>query len=192
MVSNMSGSDKKYCMYEDAELEKKFKASFLRNNRNMYSELEEAIKNGDKELAYRLVHSAKGNAGQAKMKKLARAAAEIEKLLNDGEINIPEEQLKELKNELESAIASLKPLIDEIEALKEKNTLDKEQITALLEKLKPLLEGNDSECLELLDDIRSMPEAEVLAAQIEQYDFGNALETLEGITNAISAASRLQ
>jgi len=177
----MSGSNRNSGKYKDEELEKKFKASFLRNNQNMYSEFEEALSNEDRELAYRLVHSVKGNAGQAKMKKLAKAAAEVEKLLNSEEAHIPEEKLRNLKYELESALVKLKPLIDEIEAVKTKKPLDKEQTLALLNKLKPMLEDNDSECLEFLDDIRSIPESEVLAAQIEQYDFGSALKTLESI-----------
>ena len=185
----MSGSNRHSGMYKDEELEKKYKASFLRNNQNMYSELEEALSNDDIELAYRLVHSVKGNAGQAKMKKLAKAAARIEKLINDGETRIPADKLEELKNELESAITKFKPLIDEIEALKIKKTLDKEQTLALFNNVKPLLENNDSECLELIDDIRSVPGAEALAAQIEQYDFSSALKTLESITKAATAAS---
>jgi len=177
----MSGGNKNFFMFEDTELENKFKVSFLKNSQNMYSELEEAIKTGDIKHAFRLVHSIKGNAGQAKMEKLAKAAAEIETLFSDGETSVPEDKLINLKNEFESAIVKLKPLIDAAEAPIRKNTLNKEQTLVLFDKLKPLLEDKDSESFEFLDEIRSIPEAEGLAAQIEQYDFESALKTLNDL-----------
>ena len=168
-------------MYEDAELERKFKVNFLKNNRNTYSELEEAVGKGDQELAYRLVHSVKGNAGQAKMKKLAKTASEIEKLLGNGAVNVPDDKLKEFKKELDSAITELKPLLDETDSKENKKALNKEQTQALFNKLKPLLEENDSDCLELLEDIHRVSRAEELAAYIEQYEFSKALKVLKSL-----------
>jgi len=174
----MISSDLDYSKYEDVELQKKFKMSFLKNNQNTYLEFEKAIGRGDLKHAYRLAHSIKGNAGQAKIRDLAKIAEEICDYLN-GKIPVPEDKMREFKKNLEQAIAELKPLLDEEAAREIPGTLNNEQTFALLKKLRPLLEDNDSECLEFLGDIRSIPGAEELALQIEQYDFGLALKTLD-------------
>lgn len=178
---------KTFVKYEDEDLQRKFKISFLKNNRNTYSKFEEALEKGDLDLAYRLIHSIKGNAGQAKMKSLAKISAEIEVLLKSKQTPIPKEKMQEFKNKLERAIAELEPLLCEepqslaSEIQKEAHMLDAKQVIQIFTKLRTMLEENDSECLELLYDLKRIQGTEELVTQIEQYDFSHALKTLESL-----------
>jgi len=172
-----------YDMYEDEELQRKFKTSFVKNNRFSYAKIEEAIEKGDIEHAHRLVHSIKGNAAQAKIKNLAKIAAEIEAFINNGKLPVPTDKMTAFKKELERVITELMPLLDEEGKNKKTRSLSKEQEQELFVKLKPLLEDGDVECMELLGDVRSIPGTAELVLQIEQYDFAQALKTLEGLKN---------
>jgi HPt (histidine-containing phosphotransfer) domain-containing protein len=174
----MSSSNGAIFLYEDEELQNKFKLSFIKNNRNSFTELEAALANGDNELAYRLLHSIKGNAGQARLSDLANVAAELGALIKDNMIPVPAEKMNEFKKELDRVFAELKPLLTEDEANEKTRSLNKEQIQTLFSKLEKLLENGDVDCMELLGDIRSIPGTEELITQIEQYDFADAIKTL--------------
>jgi len=142
-------------MYEDDEFQRKFKVSFLRNNHNTYVKIEDAMNKGDTVLAHRLVHSIKGNAGQARIAGLAKIASEIEKMLGDGITTIPPEKMSILKNELETAIEELKSLYEEKEAQEPSNALSNIQVLELYEKLKPMLENNDSAASNILKKLKT-------------------------------------
>jgi len=56
--------------------------------------------------------------------------------------------------------------------------LNVRQARVLFEKLEPMLESYNSECVNLLDEIRAVPGTEDLTRQIEDYDFESAAQTL--------------
>ncbi|MCL2815970.1 MAG: ATP-binding protein, partial [Oscillospiraceae bacterium] len=159
------------------ELQQMLRVRFVKDNQNKYAEIAQAIAAGDITLAHRLAHTLKGNAGQIKMSALQNAAAEIEAMLKDG--TIPEkEKMDNLENEISAVLNELKPLLDNSADKEKTENMRAEQIRALFERLEPMLENYNSECVNLLDEIRAIPKAEELANQIEDYDFESAAGTL--------------
>jgi hypothetical protein len=107
---------------------------------------------------------------------LRNAASEVEALLGDGTASVWENKMDVLKAELTLVLDEFKPLLDEsTEGLKELNA---EEVLTLFEKLEPMLEKINPECIDLLDNVRAVPGAEELARQIENYKFKEACETL--------------
>ena len=163
---------------EKNELQKKLRTNFVKSNQTKYNEITEAIAANDIQLARRLAHTLKGNAGMIRKTGLQSAAAEIEALLKDGKIPIPEDKMNRLQTELMLVLEELRPLLDTISA-REVEPLNAEQIRSLFEKLEPMLENINPECVNMLDDINAVPGAEELARQIADYDFESAALTLD-------------
>jgi HPt (histidine-containing phosphotransfer) domain-containing protein len=65
------------------ELQKKSKINFVKNNQIKYAEIIEAVSVGNLELAHRLAHTLKGNAGLIGKARLQNAAAQLETLLEN-------------------------------------------------------------------------------------------------------------
>ena len=170
--------------YED-ELQQKLRTSFVKHNQTKFMEIAQAIESGDIKLAHRLAHSLKGNAGQISKTKLQSAAAEVEDQLKDGATSISDESLNSLKVELNAALEELGPPPGEPQ--EKSNVLNVQQARALFEKLGPMLEHINTECVDLLDEIRAIPGAEELAHQIEDYDFESAAVTLAALSENLDS-----
>jgi ubiquinone/menaquinone biosynthesis C-methylase UbiE len=67
--------------------------------------------------------------------------------------------------------------------------LSSEQTLALFEKLGPMLEKINPECINLLDSIRAVPGAEELAQQIENLEFETAAKTLVELKSKMEETS---
>ncbi|MDR0465523.1 MAG: response regulator [Treponema sp.] len=93
--------DKNAGLEANLEFHKELQRLFIENNRNKYIEVTEALESGDIELACRLIHSLKANAGQAGKIILQSAAADVEFMLKNGKNYVTEDQLKILKTELD-------------------------------------------------------------------------------------------
>ena len=166
---------------DEDELQTKLRLRFVKDNQTKFSEIVEAIADGDTKLAHRLVHTLKGNAGLIGKERLQQAAAEVEILLKTGTTSIPEDKMNLLKAEFESALKELMPMLD-LPVTKEISTpLSTEQIRALFKKLEILLDNRNVECMDYLADIRAIGGAEKLAQQIEEYEFKPAARTLAEI-----------
>jgi len=99
-----SGIDKNVNLEANVEFQKKFHGLFVKNNRDKYQELLDALDLGDIVLAHRLVHSLKSDAGQIGKIILQKAAADVEQNLKDGKKLVTAEQLNILKMELDLVI----------------------------------------------------------------------------------------
>jgi len=172
------------------DLQQKLVINFVKSNRNVYNEIKEAVSQGDTPLAHRLAHTLKSNAAQVGKTSLQKAAAEIERQLADGSPVVPQ-QMAVLEAELSAALAELIPQVEQfyrfgkaaLAASAAANTaaaasLDSEAVRSLFEKLEPMLEGGDPECLKLIDSLRSVPESEKLIEYMENLDFDTAARTL--------------
>ena len=179
-VSIVNESDQ---MQDNDELQKKLRKKFVKDNQDKYTEIAEAIAVGNITLAHRLVHTLKPSAGMIGKTELQNAAAEIESLLKDGRMPVAE-QMKFLEIELKKVIVELKPLLDESTNLVASESLLPEQTRILLQKLESMLENINPECIDLLEEIRSVPGTETLARQIEDYDFEAATRTLAELMKA--------
>jgi signal transduction histidine kinase/CheY-like chemotaxis protein len=163
-----------------AELLKRLYVHFMKNNQSIFSDISAAIEAGETKLAHRLAHTLKGNAGLIGKTELQSAAVEIEELLKDGIAAFLENKMRQLKEELDRVFDELRPLVgkpgETIVTL-----MTHEQTVELFEKLEPMLERINPECVNLLDDIRAITGTEELARHIENYDFDAALVSLAEI-----------
>jgi PAS domain S-box-containing protein len=172
--------------YDDEEQRKMMRLNFYKNNQNVHAEIAEAVAAGDTKLAHRLAHSLKGNAGMLGKIDLKNAALEIEMLLRDGAASIWDNKMNVLKTELALVLEEFKELIDEETAKREvPQEMNTKQTLALFEKLMPMLENINPECIDLLDSVRSISGTEELVRQMKNYDFKSAAQTLVKLKNKI-------
>jgi HPt (histidine-containing phosphotransfer) domain-containing protein len=163
---------------EDEKLKKRLQTTFVKNNQNVYAEFTEALNAGDIKLAHRIAHTLKGNAGQIGEIRLQEIAAETEAMLSGGENRLDENQMQVFEYELGSVLGKLAPLLVKPEAEPGKETPGLTELNELIEKLEPMLHNRNPECMNLLDDILSIPGTEELAAQVENMKFKKAIEEL--------------
>ncbi|MCL2718824.1 MAG: transporter substrate-binding domain-containing protein [Lachnospiraceae bacterium] len=162
----------------DDELRSKLIHKFIEVNKYKIREIMKAMNAGDVKLAHRLAHTLKGNAAQLGKTHLQQAAEEVEKNLKDGENHVSPLQLLTLETELKTVLTEFAALVNDqappLPAAGE--PYDPESARKLLERLKPLLKDNDSECLSFINELKSIPGSEDLVKQIESFDFNNAAE----------------
>jgi len=159
------------------ELQQKLINSFVKNNRNKYDDINEAISAGDIKLAHRLAHTLKSNAGQLGKAELKNVCEEIEAHLTDGKNRVKQQMMMSLERELNKALAELTPLVYEPLRVEKPPAapLDESAARELIEKLEPLLEQGNLSCLEFIGDLQRVPGSEDLIRQIEDYEFEKAL-----------------
>ena len=175
----------KHQSVKDAELQKKLKSNFVKNNQTTFDEIIKAVEVGDIKLAHRLAHTLKSNAGQIGEKRLREAAAAMEAMLSEGKIQ-PDEDIKRiLEAELKSVLNKLNSFMIETDHKHVDAITDAIKVREIIEKLEPMLRSHSSECLNLLDDIRAIPGAEELALLIDDFSFKQALAELDELKKKI-------
>jgi len=86
-----------------------------------------------------------------------------------------------LKTELNTVLEHLTPLVDSSasrQRILQAEPLDAKKLREILEKLEPLLEDGNPECLNFIDSLRLMPESEELIFLMEDMEFERASATL--------------
>ena len=156
---------------------------FVENNRERYNEIEAAINAGDIELAHRLAHTLKGNAGQLNKNNLMKAAKEVETGLKNGKNSVTAGQMENLKSELSKTITELEPLVKRKERQSAPETPDNTTIQNMVEKLEQMLKGGSPECLKYIDILHNIQGTEKLIKQMEDFNFDAALVTFNEIKN---------
>jgi len=172
---------------EELELRQKLINNFVSKNSNKFEEIINARDNGDIELAHRLVHTLKSNAGQLNKTTLQHAADIVENHLKNGNDLVTPEQLDLLENELKIALEELTPLaepdnIDTVDSLLSGN-FDVDAANELFAALKPLIEDNDYECLDYIKELKKYPNTAPLIRLLEDFDFIKAIEVLSNLQN---------
>ncbi|MDR0455899.1 MAG: response regulator [Treponema sp.] len=162
---------------DDEDLQNQLRSRFVKGNQDKLGEISAALNEGDMQLAYRLVHNLKSNAGMIGKTELQNAAAEAEAILKNNEI--PDtKHMEDLGSALKSVLDEMGPFTDDPGERTEHKILSASEKDALFIKLDSLLKSRNPECLTLLDDIRSIPGTDTLAEQMEKYDFKLAIQTL--------------
>jgi PAS domain S-box-containing protein len=165
---------------DDVKFQNDLKLIFAKTNFGKSKEIEKALEEGDIRQANRLAHSLKTNAGQIGEGSLQKAAGEVEQMLKEGKRRVTGKQLKKLETELTKVLEELEPLLEEDAAQAEErqvSTLEPEKIKELLDKLEPLINEGNIECLDYIDDLRAVPGSDLLIQQIEDFAFGTAVVT---------------
>ena len=175
------------------------KFNFVKTNQGKYEEFMQTVKSGDNKLAYRLIHTLKSNAGQIGEKRLQEAAAALEVMLADEHpqsgqqdgaegrtsLLLDEKKTNLLQAELNLVLDNLAPLLTEFGKKRKTEIADAETIREIIGKLEPMLTSRNPECVGLIDDVLTIPGAEVLAQQIEKLKFKQALEELAKIKKTL-------
>ena len=65
--------------------------------------------------------------------------------------------------------------------------MNTEQTLALFSKLQPLLGSNNTDCLDLLDELRAVPGSEELVKQMDEFDFKSAAITLVNLKKKLES-----
>jgi len=157
----------------DSDLVEKLRVDFARKNKNLFQDIRRAIDTSDIKTAHLLAHTLKGTAGLIHEQVLAEAAKHVEQILASGETPT-DAMLSVVERELTRVLED----IGEVEVPYSHAMLDKENAFALFDKLEPLLLSRNVECLNLIDELRQIPETAVLCRQIKEFDFRTALKVL--------------
>ncbi|MCL2851746.1 MAG: response regulator [Defluviitaleaceae bacterium] len=161
----------------DAEVLETLRSDFAKKQTSTLIDIRKALDTGNIETAHRLAHTLKGLAGLINEAALSQSAKEIENLLENGEIPT-DNQLSALDNKLTRILEGIvKPKTKALE-LSANKAFDRDKAFATFDKLSPLLESRSSGSLNLLDELRMIPETAVLVRQIKTLNFAAALKTL--------------
>jgi len=169
----------------DAKFQREIREFFARNNKDRFDEIAGALKAENVDLAHRLAHGLKSNAGQIGKTALQQAAADVEASLKEGRNLVTEKQLNTLRTELDAVLAELAPLLDESGNKPEVAALEPEKVRDLIERLAPLLESGNPECLDFVDDLNAVPGSVTLVQQIRDFDFESAAVTLAELKKSL-------
>jgi CheY-like chemotaxis protein len=175
------------------KLRHRLTANFLKDNQNRYGEIAQALSDGDIQLAHRLAHTLKGNAGHLGKITLQKAAANVEECLKDGQNMVTVRQLAVLETEINTALAEL--LAETVaeagtnsasqaneasgsEVAAQAEPVNKKFAKELIEKLESMLEMGNLDCREYIDSLRRIRGSEKLRQQIDDLDFEEAIVSL--------------
>jgi len=184
-IDGYTAIDKNRQTADEVKAQNNLRMNFVRFNKNTYDELIRSVSAGDISKAHRIAHTLKSNAAQLDEKSLHGAAAAVEHSLADGKNRLTDEKKDALRNELAAVFSRYSSLFSnsvfgngDIVELEDSKT-----IIAILDKLEPLLENINPECENMLGDIRTIPDSELLVDCIEGFNFERALDELRKIKN---------
>jgi len=160
---------------------KKVKVDFAKKHKNDFADICTALDKGDMEAAVILAHTIKGLAGLIRESALAEAAENVEKVLDKGKVPTYT-MLFTLEREFEAVLKGIEIPQTPVAAtvIQPGNNYN-----ALFDKLEQLLNMHSVNCLNYLDELRTIPEAAVLIQQIEDFDFEAAAGTLRELRTAL-------
>jgi two-component system sensor histidine kinase/response regulator len=163
---------------------------FITNQGEVSAQIRQSLDAGDYATAERLAHSAKGVSGNIGAVNLQELAARVEKAIKDGDSREAIERLltpfAEAHALLISRLLEALPVQDSVEKPGGQAALvDRAQGMAACKKLAELLNGNDSEAVDLLDEksdlLRGILGADLFRSiekALKDYDFEKAMELL--------------
>jgi PAS domain S-box-containing protein len=176
-----SVTDENQLLAEDEKLLKQLRIDFVKSNQNTYEQLIKAIDAGDIKLAHRTAHTLKSNAGQIGMTQLQNAAKAVELSLADGRDLSNKKQLGELESVLKLVLQELAPVLDDEDSKEIIMTADVKKIRRIIKELEPLLDNRKPECVNMLDEVRTIPGSDELVEHIENYKFKQAIFELSNL-----------
>ncbi|MCL2248258.1 MAG: response regulator [Oscillospiraceae bacterium] len=163
------------------ELTTELRRDFMKKHENTYEKLCNQIDTGDLRSAHILAHSLKGVAGLLKLTTLSNIALRLERILDKGDMP-PRSILYEIGNEINRILMYFGEVEQKLGLETGKtDKLSKEESLTLLDKLKPLLETNNVDCLDLLDEIKRTPGANELFEYVSTLSFKQSLDALESL-----------
>jgi CheY-like chemotaxis protein len=161
------------------ELRRKSAVTFVKENQNTFTKVTALLDAGDTKTAHRTMHNLKSAAGFLGKKELQQAAFSLEMSLQKEAAEYTQEQLGVLEKELSLALAEFAPLFAEHENIKiETVQVSADELTALLNEIKPLLESGDFGVLNYAEKLKGIADMKKIAEMIEDYEFEDALNEI--------------
>ena len=102
-------------------------------------------------------------------------------IVSDEKNRLTDVQMETLEEEINNVLDKLKLILADIDAQDKPEPADKEKIMNLFEQLELMLMNSNPECINLLDDIHTIPGTEELAQYIVNFEFEQAVMVLEKI-----------
>ena len=160
---------------------------FVRSQANVVKEIRQAISAGDLETAQRHAHTAKSLAGLIREGRLSLAAERVEHGFKDKKVSIAD--IVALENELTKVVTRITETTrkddEKMRKLNEQQLQSPAAITALFNTVQKHLADFDASCTTHADTLKEIPEARVLAHQIEEFEFEAALVTLKSLRDVL-------
>jgi PAS domain S-box-containing protein len=179
---------------------------FRKDHGGDFQKIKQALEQGDVSRAHRLAHTLKGASGLLGASPVRYAAFEIERALAEEQVDHAALALPRLGEEMEALLRDLapppvpasppdpsgpvSPSSPSAPAPAGRGGFDRKAVLGLIEKLSPLLAAGNTDSFRLLNDIRVLLAAregkgEILARQIEDFEFDGALKTLGEIKKQV-------
>ena len=158
---------------------RKLRVDFAKTQSGFVEKMQNAITSGDMETAHRLAHSLKGLAGLIKEEPLVASAQALEDMFDANCVVVDNEfesMLRNLETELGHVLSTIEP---EAERPQPARILDKDSAMQIFSKLEPLLATRNTQALQLISQLQTIPGTELLTAQIEGFEFAKAEKTLK-------------
>ena len=162
---------------------------FYNSNQTTYDKIMEAVDSNDIRLAHRLTHTLKSNAGQIGENILQKTAAEAELILAKGSLQLGDALTHMLRDELDLVLKRLAPLAEKVNNKDVQLTNDNDKIQEILSKLEPKLKRHNTDCINMIDEIRTIPGAEKLAQFVDDFEFKQAIAELSIIKERINVSN---
>ncbi|MDR1204038.1 MAG: response regulator [Peptococcaceae bacterium] len=172
----------------DEDLYQQLMTDFQAGHTSDPRRIAEALRAGDVQTAYRLAHTLKSTAGLIGAANLSQLARGLEQLLMDGNADAAAERMEAIDAEMSAVAAELERLCPgrpEPE-VKDAGQWDRQKGMSLIERLEPMLDAGNAASLDMVAEIEEVfaPLGEIsgtLVKQIEDFEFGGALNTLRTI-----------
>jgi len=163
--------------HNNADLRDTLRKDFVIGQSDVVSKIRKAIEDCDMEKAHIMVHTLKTLSQLIGELKLAIVAEGIEILIDSGGIPSKDEiaELDSMLSQVLVRIGEPKIMVTQTDY----ENIDIANILPQLDQLRPMLEFRKAECLEMIDDLRKIPEAAILVKQIEKFDFAAAVVSLD-------------
>jgi CheY-like chemotaxis protein len=178
------GKNEKQQVVLDKEelLRRKSIITFVKENRDTFARITDALSAGNIKTAHRIAHTLKSAAGYLGRKDLQEAAQILENSLQDETANHTPEQLVTFEKELLSALHDFEPIAKKAESKKLQTVqITASELAALLAQLKPLLETGNFGASDYMEKLQGIAGMEELTARIDDYDFEGALKALNSL-----------
>jgi CheY-like chemotaxis protein/anti-sigma regulatory factor (Ser/Thr protein kinase) len=172
----------------DKKLYAQLAATFKKDHARDDQKIEKSLETGDIKTAYRLSHTLKSTAGLLGAAELRNISRGIEKALGNEDADSAKVFLPRLKEELALVLKEFRQTGEAALNSPDYPLPDKKAMADLCEKLSPLLGVRNTQCLDMLDDIKKIflpldaqggNQAKQLINQIENFEFERAEKTLE-------------
>ncbi|WP_158752108.1 response regulator [Acidobacterium sp. S8] len=169
---------------------------FAQKQGDAETQISEALRNGDRQLAERVAHTVKGVAGNIGITQIQSASARVEKAIRENDPAIPvllAEFSKLLQSQIQLIVTGLNETQPEPPDTHANSTFDANAVSAEVVRLRRLLEASDGDAGEAFSKLQDAFAGRVenarlnaLSDDIRDFEYESALVKLDAIVHELS------